>query len=273
MSNKPKKSVKDTELNTDLTEERASVSENKVDTIKSTDSDNIVDTSDSLESQNNISNDERKDSDTDKDDPNSIVSSSPIELDEFSNVDSSPTTNANVADENSEPIIIIGGASEVVFEPEIDDETNDENELTVKDEEPKVKEKSLRIIEGGGKEIIIDDSSKVIEKLSDTPACTRNKVKDKKIGDYGTYIAIAFFVITIIISIFNIKGMRYPLSCLFLSLAALTMGVTTVLRLLNNKKCDCTTCKTQNKTFVYSAVLWFAVFVGAMIAFLVLFLK
>lgn len=272
MSNKPKRSVSATELNTELSEERASISVDKIATNKSNDSNNIVDVRDSLKSQNEIGND-NNDSDRVKDNPNHIAASQPDELDDFSNADSSPATATNSADENSDPIIIIGGASEVVFEPEITDEINDENELTVENEEPKAKEKSLRIIEGGGKEIVIDDSTAKYQKLSDTPACTRNKAKDKKIGDYGTYIAIAFFVITIIISLFNIKGMRYPLSCLFLSLAALTMGVTTVLRLLNNKKCDCTTCKTQNKTFVYSAVLWFAVFVGAMIAFLVLFLK
>lgn len=273
MSNKPKKSVKAAELNTEPTEEMASVSANKIATTTSNDSNNIVDISDSLESQNKIIDDESNIGKKDNNNTNPAVASQPDNRDNHSDTDTSPATNANDADENSEPIIIIGGASEVVFEPEIDDEANDENEPTVENEEPKAKEKSLRIIEGGGKEIVIDDSTAKYQKLSDTPACTRNKVKDKKIGDYGTYIAIAFFVVTIIISLFNIKGMRYPLSCLFLSLAALTMGVTTVLRLLNNKKCDCTTCKTQNKTFVYSAVLWFAVFVGAMIAFLVLFLK
>lgn len=272
MSNKPKKSVSDTELNTELSEEMASISVDKIATNKSNDSNNIVDARGSLKSQNEIGND-NNDNDRVKDNPNHIDASPPDELDDFSNADSRPATAKNSVDENSDPVIIIGGASEVVFEPEITDEINDENELTIENEEPKAKEKSLRIIEGGGKEIVIDDSTAKYQKLSDTPACTRNKAKDKKIGDYGTYIAIAFFVITIIISLFNIKGMRYPLSCLFLSLAALTMGVTTVLRLLNNKKCDCTTCKTQNKTFVYSAVLWFAVFVGAMIAFLVLFLK
>lgn len=181
--------------------------------------------------------------------------------------------NANTCEENDEPIIIIGGASEIVFESEPDDKDEVDAEKPLESEEQKSKEKSLRIIEGGGKEIIIGDTAGVNEKLSDTPACTRNKVKDKKIGDYGTYIAIAFFVVTIIISLFNIKGMRYPLSCLFLSFAAFSMGLTNVLRILNNRKCDCTTCRTQNKTFMYSSILWFVVFIGALIAFLVLFLK
>lgn len=272
MSNKAKKSVKDTEMNADIAEERANMSADNVATIKSNDSNNTVDTCDSLKSQIKISNDKNIESDRVKDNPSSATNKN-NKADDFSDEDSSSATTEDNT-ESSEPIIIIGGASEVVFEPETDDEeANDDNELTENDDEPKAKEKSLRIIEGGGKEIVIDDSTATYQKLSDTPACTRNKAKDKKIGDYGTYIAIAFFVVTIIISLFNIKGMRYPLSCLFLSLAALTMGVTTTLRLLNNKKCDCATCKTQNKTFVYSAILWFTVFVGAMIAFLVLFLK
>lgn len=174
---------------------------------------------------------------------------------------------------DAEPIIIIGGASEVVFEPAEGDESDIIEEQSIETEERKPKEKTLRIIEGGGKEIVIDDTASINEKLGETPACTRNKIKDKKIGDIGTYIAIGFFVVTIIISLFNIKGMRYPLSCLFLSLAALTMGITTILRILNNKKCDCATCMTQNKTFLYSVVLWFLVFIGALIAFLVLMLK
>lgn len=174
---------------------------------------------------------------------------------------------------DAEPIIIIGGASEVVFEPAEGDESDIIEEQSIETEERKPKEKTLRIIEGGGKEIVIDDTASINEKLGETPACTRNKIKDKKIGDIGTYVAIGFFVVTIIISLFNIKGMRYPLSCLFLSLAALTMGITTILRILNNKKCDCATCKTQNKTFLYSVVLWFLVFLGALIAFLVLMFK
>lgn len=174
---------------------------------------------------------------------------------------------------DAEPIIIIGGASEVVFEPAEGDESDIIEEQSIETEERKPKEKTLRIIEGGGKEIVIDDTASINEKLGETPACTRNKIKDKKIGDIGTYIAIGFFVVTIIISLFNIKGMRYPLSCLFLSLAALTMGITTILRILNNKKCDCATCKTQNKTFLYSVVLWLLVFIGALIAFLVLMFK
>lgn len=174
---------------------------------------------------------------------------------------------------DAEPIIIIGGASEVVFEPTKGDESDIKEEQSIETEERKPKEKTLRIIEGGGKEIVIDDTTSINEKLDETPACTRNKIKDKKIGDIGTYVAIGFFVVTIIISLFNIKGMRYPLSCLFLSLAALTMGITTILRILNNKKCDCVTCKTQNKTFLYSVVLWFLVFLGALIAFLVLMFK
>lgn len=174
---------------------------------------------------------------------------------------------------DAEPIIIIGGASEVVFEPAEGDESDIIEEQSIETEERKPKEKTLRIIEGGGKEIVIDDTASINEKLGETPACTRNKIKDKKIGDIGTYIAIGFFVVTIIISLFNIKGMRYPLSCLFLSLAALTMGITTILRILNNKKCDCATCMTQNKTFLYSVVLWLLVFLGALIAFLVLIFK
>lgn len=174
---------------------------------------------------------------------------------------------------DAEPIIIIGGASEVVFEPAKGDESDIKEEQSIETEERKPKEKTLRIIEGGGKEIVIDDTTSINEKLGEIPACTRNKIKDKKIGDIGTYVAIGFFVVTIIISLFNIKGMRYPLSCLFLSLAALTMGITTILRILNNKKCDCATCKTQNKTFLYSVVLWFLVFLGALIAFLVLMFK
>lgn len=175
--------------------------------------------------------------------------------------------------ESPEPIIIAGGASEYVFEAEQEDEPEIEAATLEEEEGSNPKEKSLRIIEGGGKEIVIDDSPNISEQPRVTPACTRNKIKDKKIGDIGTYVAIAFFVVTIIISLFNIKGMRYPLSCLFLSLAALSMGVTTILRMLNNKKCDCITCKTQNKTFLYSSVLWFLVFLGALIAFLVLILK
>lgn len=175
--------------------------------------------------------------------------------------------------ESSEPIIIVGGASEYVFEPEHEDNPIDDYDELEDEEKRETKEKNLRIIEGGGKEIVIDDAPSISDRSSATPACTRNKVKDKKIGDIGTYIAIGFFIITIIISLFNIKGMRYPLSCFFLSLAALTMGVTTILRMLNNKKCDCVTCKTQNKTFLYSAGLWFLVFLGALIAFLVLILR
>lgn len=175
--------------------------------------------------------------------------------------------------ESPEPIIIVGGASEYVFEPEQEDEPNIEDDTLEEEEKRNPKDKTLRIIEGGGKEIVIDDAPSISEQSRVTPACTRNKIKDKKIGDIGTYVAIAFFVVTIIISLFNIKGMRYPLSFLFLSFAALSMGVTTVLRMLNNKKCDCTTCKTQNKTFLYSSVLWFLVFLGALIAFLVLILK
>lgn len=174
---------------------------------------------------------------------------------------------------DAEPIIIIGGASEVVFEPAKGAESDIKEEQSIETEERKPKEKTLRIIEGGGKEIVIDDTTSINEKLGEIPACTRNKIKDKKIGDIGTYVAIGFFVVTIIISLFNIKGMRYPLSCLFLSLAALTMGITTILRILNNKKCDCATCKTQNKTFLYSVVLWLLVFLGALIAFLVLIFK
>lgn len=282
MSNKSKKSVKytDTELNTDRAEETANVSVDKDFTIKSTnseanDSNKTVDECNASKSNSKISDNTNKDSDSTKDIP-SVSVATKEKFDgavNSSDTGSIPPTTLNNVDENNEPIIIIGGASEFVFEPEIEDEENDKTEPTIESEEPKAKEKSLRIIEGGGKEIVIDDSSTPYQKLSDTPACMRNKVKDKKIGDYGTYIAIGFFVITIIISLFNIKGMRYPLSCLFLSLAALTMGVTTALRLLNNKKCDCATCKTQNKTFLYSAILWFAVFVGAMIAFLVLLLK
>lgn len=282
MSNKPKKSVKytDTELNTDRAEETANVSVDKDATIKSTnseanDSNKTVDECNASKSNSKISDNTNKDSDSTKDIP-SVSVATKEKFDgavNSSDTGSIPPTTLNNVDENNEPIIIIGGASEFVFEPEIEDEENDKTEPTIESEEPKAKEKSLRIIEGGGKEIVIDDSSTPYQKLSDTPSCMRNKVKDKKIGDYGTYIAIGFFVVTIIISLFNIKGMRYPLSCLFLSLAALTMGVTTALRLLNNKKCDCATCKTQNKTFLYSAILWFAVFVGAMIAFLVLLLK
>lgn len=196
--------------------------------------------------------------------------------------DANPMKNENNRDslvsneidsESPEPIIIAGGASEYVFEPEQEDEPIIENDTLEEAEGSNPKEKSLRIIEGGGKEIVIDDAPSISEQSRVTPTCTRNKIKDKKIGDIGTYVAIAFFVITIIISLFNIKGMRYPLSCLFLSLAALSMGVTTILRMLNNKKCDCVTCKTQNKTFLYSSVLWFLVFLGALIAFLVLILK
>lgn len=183
------------------------------------------------------------------------------------------SNSTHIAQNDEEPIIIIGGASEIVFEPAKGDESDIKEEQSIETEERKPKEKTLRIIEGGGKEIVIDDTTSINEKLGEIPACTRNKIKDKKIGDIGTYVAIGFFVVTIIISLFNIKGMRYPLSCLFLSLAALTMGITTILRILNNKKCDCATCKTQNKTFLYSVVLWLLVFIGALIAFLVLIFK
>lgn len=183
------------------------------------------------------------------------------------------SNSTHIAQNDEEPIIIIGGASEIVFEPAKGDESDIKEEQSIETEERKPKEKTLRIIEGGGKEIVIDDTTSINEKLGEIPACTRNKIKDKKIGDIGTYVAIGFFVVTIIISLFNIKGMRYPLSCLFLSLAALTMGITTILRILNNKKCDCATCKTQNKTFLYSVVLWLLVFIGALIAFLVLMFK
>lgn len=183
------------------------------------------------------------------------------------------SNSTHIAPNDEEPIIIIGGASEIVFEPAKGDESDIKEEQSIETEERKPKEKTLRIIEGGGKEIVIDDTTSINEKLGEIPACTRNKIKDKKIGDIGTYVAIGFFVVTIIISLFNIKGMRYPLSCLFLSLAALTMGITTILRILNNKKCDCATCKTQNKTFLYSVVLWLLVFLGALIAFLVLIFK
>lgn len=183
------------------------------------------------------------------------------------------SNSTHIAPNNAEPIIIIGGASEIVFEPTKGDDSDIKEEQSIESEERKPKEKTLRIIEGGGKEIVIDDTTSINEKLGEIPACTRNKIKDKKIGDIGTYVAIGFFVVTIIISLFNIKGMRYPLSCLFLSLAALTMGITTILRILNNKKCGCATCKTQNKTFLYSVVLWFLVFLGALIAFLVLMFK
>lgn len=183
------------------------------------------------------------------------------------------SNSTHIAPNDEEPIIIIGGASEIVFEPAKGDESDIKEEQSIETEERKPKEKTLRIIEGGGKEIVIDDTTSINEKLGEIPACTRNKIKDKKIGDIGTYVAIGFFVVTIIISLFNIKGMRYPLSCLFLSLAALTMGITTILRILNNKKCDCATCKTQNKTFLYSVVLWLLVFIGALIAFLVLIFK
>lgn len=202
---------------------------------------------------------------------NSIKNPDVATMESDSNVRSIATDEGDI--ESPEPIIIVGGASEYVFEPEQEDEPEIEAATLEEEERSNPKEKSLRIIEGGGKEIVIDDSPNISEQPRVTPACTRNKIKDKKIGDIGTYVAIAFFVVTIIISLFNIKGMRYPLSCLFLSLAALSMGVTTILRMLNNKKCDCITCKTQNKTFLYSSVLWFLVFLGALIAFLVLILK
>lgn len=202
---------------------------------------------------------------------NSIKNPDVATMESDSNVRSIATDEGDI--ESPEPIIIVGGASEYVFEPEQEDETNIADVTLEEEEKRNPKDKTLRIIEGGGKEIVIDDAPSISEQSRVTPACTRNKIKDKKIGDIGTYVAIAFFVVTIIISLFNIKGMRYPLSFLFLSFAALSMGVTTVLRMLNNKKCDCTTCKTQNKTFLYSSVLWFLVFLGALIAFLVLILK
>lgn len=217
--------------------------------------------------------------DTDNNDKASVADNNTINF-----IKESPTTMESDSEEASlatdsnttespEPIIIVGGASEYVFEPEHEDDPVDDDDKIEDEEKRETKEKSLRIIEGGGKEIVIDDAPSISDRPTSTPACTRNKVKDKKIGDIGTYIAIGFFIITIIISLFNIKGMRYPLSCFFLSLAALTMGVTTILRMQNNKKCDCVTCKTQNKTFLYSTGLWFLVFLGALIAFLVLILK
>lgn len=202
---------------------------------------------------------------------NSIKNPDVATMESDSNVRSIATDEGDI--ESPEPIIIVGGASEYVFEPEQEDETNIADVTLEEEEKRNPNDKTLRIIEGGGKEIVIDDAPSISEQSRVTPACTRSKIKDKKIGDIGTYVAIAFFVVTIIISLFNIKGMRYPLSFLFLSFAALSMGVTTVLRMLNNKKCDCTTCKTQNKTFLYSSVLWFLVFLGALIAFLVLILK
>lgn len=258
MGNKSKKSVRDIEINTDRVEKVKDDAE-----MSSKNTANEATTSETLTS---ISQDESNDVGALQSDSVAENSNAPANA-------TSALENADNAVESDEPVIIIGGASEVVFEAEPTDDDDYDEEEPVENEEQKSNEKSLRIIEGGGKEIIIDDSCGGKEKHSDAPQCKRNKIKDKKIGDYGTYTAIAFFIITIIISLFNIKGMRYPLSCLFLSLAALSMGVTTVLRLLNNKKCNCSTCKTQNKTFMYSAILWFAVFVGALIAFLVLFLK
>lgn len=238
---------------------KAKVATTKVDTanIESSATDNVDDAEKSSVADNNTKN---------------SIKSPLIATIENDSDGSSPATEESDS-ESPEPIIIAGGASEYVFEPEQEDEPEIEAATLEEEERSNPKEKSLRIIEGGGKEIVIDDSPNISEQPRVTPACTRNKIKDKKIGDIGTYVAIAFFVVTIIISLFNIKGMRYPLSCLFLSLAALSMGVTTILRMLNNKKCDCITCKTQNKTFLYSSVLWFLVFLGALIAFLVLILK
>lgn len=86
--------------------------------------------------------------------------------------------------------------------------------------------------------------------------CKRDNALDKKINNYGTGVAIVMFLIAIVISIFNMKSMRFPISFLFLGLGAAAMAATAFIRRRNNIKCGCGVCKTQSKTLFTTSILY-----------------
>lgn len=86
--------------------------------------------------------------------------------------------------------------------------------------------------------------------------CKRDNALDKKINNYGTGVAIVMFLIAIVISIFNMKSMRFPISFLFLGLGAAAMAATAYIRRRNNIKCGCSVCKTQSKTLFTTSILY-----------------
>lgn len=100
--------------------------------------------------------------------------------------------------------------------------------------------------------------------------CKRDNALDKKIYNYGTGIAVVLFLVAIVISIFNMKSMRYPISFLFLGLGAASMAATAFIRRRNNLKCGCNVCVTQSKTLLTTCILYGVLGLAGVVAGIVL---
>lgn len=96
--------------------------------------------------------------------------------------------------------------------------------------------------------------------------CKRDVALDKKIQNYGSGVAAVLFIVGVIISIFNMKAMKYPFSFIFMGLGGLAMCATSFLRVRNNMRCGCNICTTQAKSIKYSIILWLVVGIAGVIA-------
>lgn len=103
--------------------------------------------------------------------------------------------------------------------------------------------------------------------------CNYNKKKDEKLKNIMTYSAIPFIIVAIVISLFNIGRVRYPLSFLFLALGFLVLSVFSFIR--SNKiknECSCKSCQHSSKSSLQIAIFYAVVtlcLLGAFIYFMV----
>lgn len=118
----------------------------------------------------------------------------------------------------------------------------------------------------------ISDQQRIEDAFKNSPPdkCKRDNALDKKINNYGTGAAVVLFLVAIVISIFNMKSMRYPISFLFLGLGAAAMAATAFIRRRNNLKCGCSVCVTQAKTLFTTCILYGVLGLAGIIAGIVL---
>lgn len=115
-----------------------------------------------------------------------------------------------------------------------------------------------------------------VEQLSDDSAtinfCKLDKTKDEKLKNLN-FICVPFILASIVISLFNIGKVRYPLSFLFLALGLLALSITSFIRSkIIAKTCDCKQCAHQSRaTMKFSFFYGFAALglLGVFIYFLV----
>lgn len=104
--------------------------------------------------------------------------------------------------------------------------------------------------------------------------CTLDRKRDERFKNIMTYSSIPFILTAIIISLFNIGKVRYPLSFLFITIGIGILAVCNYIRSVKlSKSCTCKDCVHHSKSSFKYAIMYGIVtlcFLGVFIYYMVI---